>query len=83
MARIQIVTSDGAGGLRAVLFSFIRRSRNGYVPGIAQILMPDLMVAAGVDLLYRRIHLAKSSALTRLQREMVATIVNGKVGGAP
>ena len=37
----------------------------------------------GTAIVYNRLHLAKSSSMTRLQREMVATVVNGKVGGAP
>ncbi len=82
MAWIRIVPSE-AGGLRGILLRVAGRSSYGYVPGIAQVLMPDLWVTALVGLLYRRVHLARSSSLTRLQREMVATIVNGKIGGAP
>ncbi|HEX9363018.1 MAG TPA: hypothetical protein VGA47_04470 [Candidatus Dormibacteraeota bacterium] len=82
MARIRIVPSN-AGGLRGVLLRFAGRSSYGYVPGIAQVLMPDLWVTALVGLLYNRVHLASSSSLSRLQREMVATVVNAKIGGAP
>jgi hypothetical protein len=32
---------------------------------------------------YDRLHLRKSSPLSRLQREMVAVVVNGHVNGAP
>jgi hypothetical protein len=82
MARIRFVPPN-AGGLRGALLRFAGRSLYGYVPGIAQILMPDVWVSALAGLLYRRVHLARSSSLSRLQREMVATVVNGKIGGAP
>jgi hypothetical protein len=50
---------------------------------VFQVLAVDLQVAPPVGALYRHLHLRKSSSLSRLQREMLATIVNGKVGGAP
>jgi hypothetical protein len=40
-------------------------------------------VAAAAGFVYNHLHLGKSSSLSRLQREMLATVVNGKVGGAP
>ena len=55
----------------------------GVVPGVFQVLAVDLGVARPAGALYRHLHLRKSSPLTRLQREMLATVVNGKVGGAP
>ena len=48
-----------------------------------QVLAVDFRVAKPAGALYRHLHLGKSSALTRLQHEMLATVVNGKVGGAP
>jgi hypothetical protein len=53
------------------------------VPGVFQILAVDLKVARPAGALYSHLHLGKSSPLSRLQREMLATVVNGKVGGAP
>jgi len=53
------------------------------VPGIFQVLAVDMLVATLVGALYRHLHLRRSSGLSRLQREMLATVVNGKVGGAP
>jgi hypothetical protein len=53
------------------------------VPGIFQILAVDMKFAALVGTLYKYLHLRVSSPLSRLQREMLATVVNGKVGGAP
>ena len=53
------------------------------MPGIFQLLAVDLKVARPAGALYKYLHLRASSPFTRLQREMVATVVNGKVGGAP
>ena len=61
----------------------LTRRDYGYVPGMAEVLLPNLRVAFGTTILYNHLHLRRSSRLTRLQREMVATIVNGKIGGAP
>ncbi len=58
-------------------------SRYGYVPGIVQVTLPDLPTALGLSIIYDHLHLGKSSRMTRLQREMIATVVNGKLGGAP
>ena len=51
------------------------------MPGIFQVLAVDLRVANPSGSLYNHLHLRGSSPLSRLQREMVATVVNGKVGG--
>jgi uncharacterized peroxidase-related enzyme len=48
-----------------------------------RIMLYDLKVGRAADALYRYLHMRRSSPLTRLQREMLATVVNGKVGGAP
>jgi hypothetical protein len=40
-------------------------------------------VANPAGSIYRYLHLRRRSPLNRLQREMLATVVNGKVGGAP
>ena len=55
----------------------------GIVPGVFQVLAVDLKVARPAGALYSHVHLGKSASLSRLQREMLATVVNGKVGGAP
>lgn len=81
MARIETVRPEEARGLRRLVVRLSTSS--GYVPGIAQVLLPDLRVAFGTTTLYNRLHLRRSSPLTRLQREMLATVVNGKIGGAP
>ena len=62
---------------------WVLRRAYGYVPGIVQVVWPDRQTAIGLSVLYNRLHLGKASKLTRLHREMVATVVNGKIGGAP
>ena len=82
MARIETVAPEEARGLRRLVVRLSKRDY-GYVPGITQVLLPDLRVAFGTSMLYNHLHLRRSSRLTRLQREMLATVVNGKIGGAP
>lgn len=83
MARITVVTRENASGARRLLYWYQRRKTRGYVAGIAQILLTDLQCAVPMLRLYNYLHLRKSSPLTRLQREMVAIVVNGTIGGAP
>lgn len=83
MARIMTVPPEEARGLRKLLMKAIERQSGEYVPGILQVLLPDLRVALPTYWLYNHLNLRKSSPLSRLQREMLATVVNGLVGGAP
>ena len=53
------------------------------VPGIVQIALADLWLAFGLQWLYGHLHERTRSPLTRLQRERLATVVNGLLGGAP
>jgi hypothetical protein len=53
------------------------------VPGIFQVLMPDLQVAIPMCWLYDYLNERKGSPLRKVQREMIATVVNGLIGGAP
>ena len=53
------------------------------MPGVFQILAVDLKVGRSAGALYRYLHLRRGSPLSHLQREMLATVVNGKVGDAP
>jgi hypothetical protein len=76
MARIQTSTPG------RLLRSFAKR-QYGYMPGITRVVLPDLPTAVGVGIIYNHLHLGKSSKMSRLQREMVGTVVNGKIGGAP
>ena len=60
-----------------------RRRCGGTVSGIFQILIPDLQLGTAAGWMYERLHLRKASPFSRLQREMLATMVNGQIGGAP
>ena len=83
MTNILTIAPEKASGIRRLFFGWVRRQYGGVVPGIFQILAVDLKVARPSGALYNYLHLRKKSPLTRLQREMLATVVNGKVGGAP
>lgn len=83
MADILTIPPDRARGIRKLFFRWVRSQYGGIVPGVFQVLAVDLKVARPAGALYNHLHLRKSSPLTRLQREMLATVVNGKVGGAP
>lgn len=82
MARIATVKPDTAEGPLAELLAMVRQEY-GYVPGISQIMLVDVDVAWPVRTLYHHLNLRTDSPFTRLQREMVGTVVNGLVGGAP
>ncbi len=43
----------------------------------------DLNIAVPGGWLYNYLHMRKGSPMSRLQREMLATVVNGLIGGAP
>jgi hypothetical protein len=83
MSNIMTVVPEKVSGVRKLFFRWVRRQYGGVVPGVFQVLAVDLKVARPAGSLYRHLHLRRSSPLTRLQREMLATVVNGKVGGAP
>jgi hypothetical protein len=83
MARILTVDPEQARGLRKLMVRLISRQTGGMFPGIFQIIMRDFQVAIPTTWLYSYLNERKGSPLSRLQREMVATVVNGLVGGAP
>lgn len=83
MANILTIVPEEARGIRKLFFAWVRRQYGNVVPGIFQVLAVDLRVARPTGAIYNYLHLRKASPFTRLQREMVATVVNGKVGGAP
>jgi len=83
MSNILTIAPDKVRGIRKLFFSWVRRQYGGIVPGVFQALAVDLRVARPTGSLYSHLHLRNSATFTRLQREMVATVVNGKVGGAP
>ena len=83
MARILTLDSEQARGLRKPLVWMIQRQSGGILPGIFKIIMRDFQVAIPTTWLYTYLNERKGSPLSRLQREMVATVVNGLVGDAP
>jgi len=83
MPNILTVDPDRVRGPRRLFFGWARSRYGGVVPGIFQVLGVDMLFATLVGGLYQYLHLRKSSPLSRVQREMLATVVNGKVGGAP
>lgn len=82
MARIKVVSEHEARGIRRLAVWQVKR-RYGYLPGIIKVMLPDLAVARRAGAIYSHLHLRRGSPLTRLQREMVAVVVNGHVSGAP
>jgi hypothetical protein len=82
MTRILSVAPEDARGIRRFIVWFTKRRYGGFLPGVVRVMLPDLTVGLTVDTLYRHLHLRKSSPISRLQREMLATVVNGKIGGA-
>ncbi len=83
MSNIQTISPEKARGVRKLFYSMVRRQYGGVVPGVFQILSVDLKTARPAGSIYKHLHLRKRSPFSRVQREMVATVVNGKVGGAP
>ena len=82
MARIKTISEQEARGIRRALV-WITKRQYGYLPGIYKILMPDIGLAWHAGAIYSHLHLRKGSPLSRLQREMVAVVVNGQISGAP
>jgi hypothetical protein len=82
VARIKTVSEQDARGIRKVVLARMRR-QYGYIPGISKILLVDLALGRRMGAVYNHLQLRRSSPLTRLQREMLAVVVNGHVNGAP
>ena len=82
MARIKTVSEDEARGIRRMLVWYTKR-QYGYLPGVFKILLPDIGLARHTGAIYNHLQLRRNSPLSRLQREMVAVVVNGHVNGAP
>jgi hypothetical protein len=83
MARILSIDPERARGLRKALVWAAKRQYGGAVPGILTILAQDLNIGLPANWIYNYLHLRKFSPLSRLQREMLATVINGLIGGAP
>lgn len=83
LMRMRTIAPEETRGLRRLAVAMARWRYGGVVPGIFRVALVDIQLGALLDRLYAHLHLRRSSPLSRLQREMVATVVNGKVGGAP
>jgi hypothetical protein len=57
--------------------------RLGAVPGIARVQMGDIKFMWRMTRLFQHLAMNRRSQMTSIQREMVATVVNGLVAGAP
>jgi len=57
--------------------------RLGAVPGVARVQLADLRFAYRMTRLFQLIYIGRRLSTTEVQREMVATVVNGLIGGAP
>lgn len=63
MSRILTVRPEHARGVRRVGVWVARRRYGGVVPGIFQVMMPDLQLGTAAGWIYERLHLRKRSPL--------------------
>jgi uncharacterized peroxidase-related enzyme len=78
MARILIVTEASAKAAQRPLVEQMKR-KFGHLAGIHQVLLPDPAMASHCGQLYAHLHLRADSPFTRLQRELLATLVYGLI----
>ncbi len=83
MARILTVDPETATGARKDILEQVQKQYGGMIPGSYRILLVDLKIGGAIGELYQHLNFRDSSPLTKLQREMVGTVVNGIIGGAP
>ena len=74
---------SGVRGRLPRLLEGLMVKRLGAVPGIARVQLADLRFAWLMTRLFQHIYMGRRITLTVVQREMVATVVNGLIGGAP
>jgi hypothetical protein len=74
---------SGVRGRLPRLLETLMEKRYGAVPGIARVQLADLRFAYRMTRLFQHIYLGRRIELTIIQREMVATVVDGLIGGAP
>jgi len=79
--RIKHIDPATATGVQKDIIGHLT-AQYGYLPGISRLLLVDPEVHTHVGALYRYLQLRPGSPLTRRQREMLATVVNGLAGGA-
>jgi len=73
----------GVQGRMARLLEKLMVKRFGAVPGIARVQLADLRLAYRMTRLFQLVYMGRRPSTTKVQREMVATVVNGLIGGAP
>jgi hypothetical protein len=74
------------GGLQGRIPRLVEKltvKRLGAVPGIARVQLADLRFAYRMTRLFQLVYMGRRLRTTKVQREMVATVVNGLIGGAP
>jgi hypothetical protein len=74
------------GGLRGRIPRLMEKlmvKRLGAVPGIARVQLADIRFAYRMTRLFQLVYFGRRLRTTTVQREMVATVVNGLIGGAP
>ncbi len=74
---------SGVPGRLPRLIEALVGRRFGAVPGIMRVQLADLRLAWLMSRLLQHLHMSRGSELSTTQREMVATVVNGLIGGAP
>jgi uncharacterized peroxidase-related enzyme len=81
MARILTITEHEAQGPQCLIVEQTKKEY-GVLLGVRQVLLPDLQLALPARQLYEHLNLRPDSPLTRLQREMLATVVDGLISEA-
>ena len=74
---------SGLRGKLPRLLEGLMVKRYGAIPGIARVQLADLRFAYRMTRLFQHVYMGRRVELTVVQREMVATVVNGLIGGAP
>jgi hypothetical protein len=74
---------SGLRGRVPRLLEGVMVKRFGAIPGIARVQLADLRFAYRMTRLFQYVYMGRRIELTIIQREMVATVVNGLIGGAP
>jgi uncharacterized peroxidase-related enzyme len=78
MARLLTVTEQTAEAEQCVLIEKLKR-QYGVLLGVQQLLLADLSIGLPSRQLYERLNLRPDSPFTRLQRELLATLVYGLI----
>ena len=82
-ARITTIDPENTTGFRKLFFWGLKRQTRGFVPGVFKIITVNMHIFIPIMWLVNYLGMRKSAPLSRVQQEMVATVVNGIIGGAP